>query len=419
MLVLVFGTIAAQGIIILSSPLLTRLYDPADLGSLSVFTAILSVLLTITCLSYELAIPLPEREEDAANVLVLCILANLAMSVVAALILFLLGPLITEAFGVASLGPFIAIVALAQNSGGIAIALNSWAIRMRRFTTIAGVNVVQSGTLSAFQLALGAVASSVVGLMLADIASRTAASLALAADTRRHHAPLFANVSRSGIWAMASRYRRFPILSTPSSLINTLGLQAPTLLIVALYGADVGGQLFLAQRVAALPVTLLARSVGQVYTSEAARVVREDPRRLRGLFLHTTRSLGRAGMGPTVILALLAPVVFPPVFGEEWTQAGWFTTILAPMYLLTLATSPTGATLDVLERQDLHMVRETMRLVLVGGAVIAAYALDLPPTGAILVLSVAGCFTYGLYGLISWWAILSRDRRRAGVGGSA
>lgn len=411
-LVLVFGTVVAQGIIILSSPLLTRLYDPADLGALSVFTAILSILLTITCLSYELAIPLPEDEVAAANVLSLSLLANTVMSILAAIALLLLGPFLVEAFDIPDVGPFIVLVAVAQSSGGIAIALHGWAIRTRRFVTLAGANVVQSGTLSAVQLGLGVLWSSVVGLIVADIAARIAAAITLAADATRSHAPSFASVSRRGVLDVARRYRRFPILSTPSSLINTLGLQAPTLLIVALYGADVGGQLFLAMRVAALPVTLLARSVSQVYTGESARLVRVDPGGLRPLFIRTTRSLARAGVGPTVLLAILAPFVFPIVFGDEWTEAGWYTTILAPMYLLTLATSPTGATLDVLERQDLHLFRETLRLILVGGAVLLAYEVSLPPTGAILVLSIAGCLTYLMYGVISWWAIKSADQGR-------
>jgi O-antigen/teichoic acid export membrane protein len=412
-LILVFGTIFAQGIVVLSSPVLTRLYDPADLGTLSVYTAFLSVLVTITCFSYELAIPLPEDETNAANVLALSLLVNLAASLVAAIVLVALAPVIVTAFDVPALEPVIWFIAVGQFVAGIAIALSNWAIRGKRFTTIAGANVIQAGTLSAVQLGLGFVAGGVVGLMVADIASRIASWVTLASDAIRTHKPAFLRVSRHGMLEVARRYRRFPILSTPSALINSLGLQAPTLLIVGLYGPDVGGQLFLAQRVAALPVTLLARSVGQVYTGEAARIVRDEPGQLRALFRRTTFQLARAGIGPTVILAILAPILFPIVFGDEWAQAGWFTTILAPMYLLTLATSPTGATLDVLERQDLHLARETMRLVLIGGALLLAYEAAMPAIGAILVLSIAGCFTYGLYGLISWWAIESSDRKRA------
>jgi O-antigen/teichoic acid export membrane protein len=103
------------------------------------------------------------------------------------------------------------------------------------------------------------------------------------------------------------------------------------------------------------------------------------------------------------------------VFGEAWRDAGWYTALLTPVYYLTLTTSPTGAKLDVLERQDLHLARELMRLVLVGGAIVLAAALQLPALAAVAVLSAAGCVTYIMYGFISWSAIVSDEHRQRRV----
>jgi O-antigen/teichoic acid export membrane protein len=410
-LVLVLGTVVAQGILVVSSPILTRLYAPSDLGVLSVVTSILSVLLTIACLSYENAIPLPEDDVEGANVVVLCLIVNLIVSLLAAIILWLAGPAIVSILGAAVLGPIIVITALDQFAGGVAVAFNGWAIRTRTFPMLAATNVLQSGTQAASQIGFGVLGAGAVGLIVGDVISRTAAAAALARAAWRADGPIFRAVTRSGIVSGAKRYRRFPLLSSGSALLNTLGLQAPTLLLIALYGTQVGGFLYLAQRVAALPITLLARSVGQVYFSEAARLTREDPPQLRSLFLRTTISLGRTGIGPTVLLMIASPLLFAPVFGEAWRDAGFFAAFLAPMYLLTLVTSPTGATLDVLERQDLHLARELLRLVLVGGAVLTAAAAHLSPLAAVAVLSGAGCATYCMYGLISWYAIVSQAGR--------
>lgn len=410
--VLVFGTIAAQGLLVLMSPILTRLYAPADLGALSVYTAILSVLLTITCLSYELAIPLPEDRVVSANVLGLSLVANAATSAIAFVGLVIAGGGLLTSLGADRLAPYAPLIAVAQFAGGTVIALTAWAIRARRFTAIAGAQVVQSAGLMGGQISLGAIGAGPAGLVIGDVSARAISALSLSRAAWRERSLDVSGISRAGIGEAARRFRRFPILSTPSALLNTLGLQAPSLLVVGLYGAGVGGQLFLAQRIAAIPVTLLARSVGQVYVSEAARLAREDPSLLRGLFLRTTRSLLRSGAIPAIGVAVTAPVLFGPVFGDAWRDAGWYTAFLTPVYYLTLATSPTGATLDVLERQDLHLVRELMRLFAVGGAVVLAAALNLPALGAMALLSVAGCVTYSLYGLISWWAIVSDERRR-------
>ena len=70
---LVTGTTFAQVIIVLASPLLTRLYGPEAFGFLALFTSITSIIGVIACMRYEMAIMLPKTDEEAANLLGLCL----------------------------------------------------------------------------------------------------------------------------------------------------------------------------------------------------------------------------------------------------------------------------------------------------------------------------------------------------------
>ena len=98
-LTLVAGTGMAQLIVILSSPVLTRLYPPSDYGVYSVAMSIVAVLITIACLRYEFAIPLPGSDVTAANVLVLALATALVMSAIAGVVLWLTGPALLAVFG--------------------------------------------------------------------------------------------------------------------------------------------------------------------------------------------------------------------------------------------------------------------------------------------------------------------------------
>jgi lipopolysaccharide exporter len=160
--------------------------------------------------------------------------------------------------------------------------------------------------------------------------------------------------------------------------------------------------------VVALPVTLLAGAVGNVFYAQAAPLAREDSSALRNLFVRTTRSLGLVTILPTILFVVLAPLLFRIVFGADWVQAGIFAAVMAPWYGVVLVTNPTGGTLDVLERQDLHLWRELMRLVIIGAAPIIAYHVGLPPVGVVASVSLAGCATYLIYGWLSWRAIVTR-----------
>src|SRR5664279_6385472 len=83
---LVGAATIGQAIVVISAPVITRLYSPSDVGSYSVASSVLSVLIVITCLRYEWAIPLPESDVAAANVLALCVLVAFGTSLVAAVV---------------------------------------------------------------------------------------------------------------------------------------------------------------------------------------------------------------------------------------------------------------------------------------------------------------------------------------------
>jgi O-antigen/teichoic acid export membrane protein len=409
------GTGAAQLIAILSSPIVTRLYDPAAYGAFAATASLLSILISIACLRYELAIPLPKSDTAAANVLALALLVAATVSLVMVPIMWLAGPTILTIAGASALSPYVLLLPVGVLGGGAVSALTGWMIRTKTYSEIAANRLAQTGTVAVAQIGLGVLGAGAVGLLVGSVAGNFAGLSRLARAAWRTRSESFRAVTRADIAATATRYRRFPIFSAPSAFLTMLGVEAPLLLIVALYGAGVGGQFALAQRIVALPVGLVAAAVGQVYFAEAARRNRELPAELRTLFWKTSRTLAIIAIGPFALAALTAPLLFGPIFGHNWSEAGVYVAILAPMYFLQFVTWPTGGTLDVLERQDLHLVREIARTALVGGAVVGASALHASPIGVVVAVSVSGCLTNALYGFVSWRAIVGRRQARADV----
>jgi lipopolysaccharide exporter len=404
------GTGLAQIITLASSPIVTRLYTPADFGAFAAAASLLAILLTVTCLSYEFSIPLPESDVTAANAVALSLLATLATSFLVGLVLLLAGEPLLEALGAGVLAPYALLLAVGLFAGGVVGAMTAWAVRTKSYSHIAANRLAQSIGQAGTQIGLGILAFGPLGLLLGAVVGSIAGIGRLVMPAWRRHAAAFRQVSWSGIRATAVRYRRFPILSTPSNLLNAVALQTPQLLMVALFGAAAGGQFALAQRVIALPSTLIAGAVSQAFLGEAADVARERPDELEPLFRRTTRSLAVAALVPLVLAIALAPPLFGFVFGERWVEAGLFVAVLAPMYYLQFVTNPTAPTLDILERQDLFLAREVARLLLTGGIVAAAWALSFTALEAVAALSVAGCAAYTLNGLLSWYAIRVRAR---------
>src|SRR5690554_8147650 len=65
--VLIGGTASAQLLSVLAIPFITRLYSPDDFGLLAAFTAFLAFFTVLSAARFDLAIPLPESDQDRSE----------------------------------------------------------------------------------------------------------------------------------------------------------------------------------------------------------------------------------------------------------------------------------------------------------------------------------------------------------------
>jgi O-antigen/teichoic acid export membrane protein len=320
-----------------------------------------------------------------------------------------LGPSLLDLAGASVIGPYVLLLAVAVAAGGVVATFTGWAIRRKAYPAIVRNRLIQSGSTVGTQIAFGLTGAGALGLFFGTIIGSAAGSTGLARTAWRADAAVLRRVRWHDVRAVASRYRRFPIYSAPSAFINAVGLEAPLLLMTALFGTTVGGFFALSQRILGAPVVLISNAIGQVYFGEAARLAREPSDELRRLFVRTTRNLVLLGALPCLAAIVLAPWVFGTVFGAAWSEAGWYIAILAPWSYVQVVAISTSSTLDVLERQDLHLVRELLRVGLLVGAILLAGSLDLDAIQALVLLSASGCIMYLLYILMSWRAITGRQ----------
>ena len=82
-LILMTGTTIAQAIPIVASPIITRIYAPDEFGTFALYMAIVSIVSVMATGKYELAVMLPEKEEDAINLVALSIFLSSFVSLTA------------------------------------------------------------------------------------------------------------------------------------------------------------------------------------------------------------------------------------------------------------------------------------------------------------------------------------------------
>lgn len=364
---MVGGAAGAQVMMVLAAPLLTRLYSPDDFGLLAVYTGLLGLFTVIASLRYELAIPLPEDDQEAANLVILCLLMVLGITSVSALLVWLAGDAITRALGVPMLAPYFWLLPIGVLLVGIYQTFNYWAIRTKQFPAITRTRIRQAFTTTGIQLL--AFKAGGVALLLGHAGGQGMGSITLGrAALARPELRLW---SWQGVRFVARRYRRFPIFSTWSDFFNAAGQQLPPLMFAALFSAGAAGLYALAHRVLSMPMSVIGQAVAGVFFANAADAYREG--RLGPLVSKVHDKLAQIAMPPALVLMVTGPELFTLVFGEQWRQAGEFARWMAPWLYMTFITYPLGTLFPVMEKQRQGMFFHTV-LVLARAAAIAAGA---------------------------------------------
>lgn len=343
--VLMGGAAGAQLLLLLAAPLLTRIYDPEDFGLVAVYASLLALFGVVSSLRYELAIPLPDNEGEAANVAVLCLILVMFSTFLTGVLVVLLGSTTAAALGVPTLYGYLWLLPVGVLITGFYSVFNYWAVRAKLFTSIAGTKLRQALTTIVIQLAAFKLGG--IGLLVGQVAGQGVGTMTLGLPALKSAG--FKTVSMSGIKNAAGRYVRFPIFSTWAGFANAAGLQLPPLMFAALFGPAAAGLYMLANRVLLIPMNLIGGAIGQVFFANAPEAYRVG--KLGSLVAKLHEKLAHIGLPPALLLMLLGPTLFAFVFGVQWLQAGEFAQWMAPWLYLVFVSSPLNTMFVVVEAQ--------------------------------------------------------------------
>jgi O-antigen/teichoic acid export membrane protein len=413
-LVMISGAAFSQAIIVLASPILTRLYTEDAMGLFGVFVSLFTLLLAVNSLRYEYAIPLAENDRNAAEIIVLVVLILLITTVIFGAAFGLIGQTISALMRAPELAAYLPILLFSLLGAGVQQAFTYWAIRKQYFDQIAANKFRQSASLVLTQVGLGVLGLGPVGLLIGHAVGQVVSGVGMAQRVLAQDGAVFRQVQAENLRQMARRYRRFPLITSWSGFINTAGLQFPTLLMAAVYGVDIVGWFTMAQRVTALPMSLLGNTISQVFMSKASATAREDAAHLLRLYLRTAGLLLLVGLLPMAVLFVAGPPLFAWVFGENWATAGQFAQLMTPMLLAQFVVASTSHNIYVIERHDLQSIWDVVRLLSVFAVFFAAQSFALSAYATVGLLSFTMTANYILLFLINWWA-LSQHKRRLGV----
>jgi O-antigen/teichoic acid export membrane protein len=354
------GSVIAQILGVLLLPIISRLYSPGDYGVFQLFLAISSVLAVLSCLSYQLAIMLPKKDEDSANITTLCIILVCVVSAISCGVFILLSGWVGEVLKTPDLSQYIIFLPVVVFLNGLYLVLNYWLSRRVRFGAVATAQVANSVSSKAVQIGAGIGSASPQGLVFGLLAGYGAGLLVMLRGIREDLA-LFKNVSPGNIKRLAVRYKRFPLFTSWSTVANSVSLQVAPLMLASFFSPAVVGFYGMAHMVVNMPMSLIGSATGQVFFQKAS----EEKNRtgsVKTVVQEVHQRLVSIGIFPILILMIIGEELFGLVLGAQWGTAGGYARILAPWLLLVFIASPLSTIFSVLEKQTIGLAFNLMVL---------------------------------------------------------
>ncbi len=403
------GTTIAQGITILVTPLLTRLYMPDDFGAFAVLWAGVGILSAVSSLRFELALPLAESREDAFNLLAISTFLVMVCSFLIWYMVAMAGTFILQIVSTPLLNPYLWLLPLGVLFVGLYNVLTYWHIRHKTFARIAAARPFQSIVQVIVQATTALWHGGPLGLISGQLGGQLTGCCLLARDVIRQYSSHGHVVTLKGIKKVIFRFKRFPLYGSGSAFINTAGQHIPVLLMASFYGSSAAGWFILCHKLMSLPSQLVGQAVSQVYFGEAAGY---ESDRLRRLFRKTVVTLFLAGLPVAILCIWGGEWLFPAILGAEWLEAGKFVRFLAFMYLVQFSVSPVSQTLNMLERQDLQLAWDAGRLAVVVTSLALPAFMGLGPLSAVAFFSAGMTIMYALLVLLCLAAISRRGKEK-------
>lgn len=406
--ILTSGTVLAQALPVLLTPLVTRLYSADEIGMLGLWTSFVTFAMSVVTLGYSQAIVAAKNDSESAELAILSTRLVIPMSVLAGVFFIFL--IQNELLGYGELPVWSALAMVASLAlTGVFFILRYWLVRFGQYREISTVTVSQSVGRMLTQVIAGFLGVGWVGLIAGELVGRAAGMGRAWRSSRASFRASLPPIETGRLRRLAHENKDFAIYATPSSLINNLALVLPVPLITLHYGIHAAGQYSIASNVMVLPLALIGTSIGDIFHSRIAAISRTEPDKAIPLFTKVVLGLLTAGVFPMVMISLYGGQLFGTVLGPNWRMSGEIAGALTPWILLQFAARPASRLVQVYRGQRIKLAYDILVLSSVSGAISfgAMHGWSIVKTCTLLGWTQA--FAYGIY-ILLLRRILRRNR---------
>ncbi len=395
---IVGGTIFAQIINILVSPILTRIYQPEMYGVFSTFNSLVAILSISVSLDYQNAIPLEKEDEDAMHLFILAFAILIIICTFLGILFLFIGDSLLSKLNYSNMIPYQFFLIIGIFLTGLYNILMQTAFRVDAFQIIARTKYVQCFFSNGVKIVVGMVSKSSLGLVIGIIIGQSAGISSLNRILKSSSKNYRFSIKK--IRKMMIKHKKFPLFSAPNNYINSMSIQMPVLMLSGMFGSDIVGFFSLANQIVAIPALFIGTAIGQVFYAQISKIGNGHSDKLKKECLKMLIRMAVLGGAIFLLISMFVPFLITVVYGDKWRIAGDLARILCINAFASFLVIPLGRVLEIINQQQISLMFNIVRVIVLLGVFYVARTCNYNIYQALFGFSIVSALFYILLILV-------------------
>ena len=315
--ILIIGTALAQGISLLFSPLLARLYTPSEYGLLGIMLAASNVLAEFIHLKYDRTIVLEEDKSVATNILFFCLSSTVIFSILLLIISLASSFIFSKSIGDYNI--LFNVLPPLMLAMGTVIVSNFWFQRIKNHYAIVYNKLIQMASITAIAIYFGYSKLEnglIIGYLLGWMVVFGFSLFQLYRTGVR-----FKAFDKQKLKLALVKFKNFPLYNMLPSLLYVFAIGLPFFMVAIIYGDDQGGFFNMCKQLLLIPCGFVAMAFSQVYYRRFAEAV-EQKQSLNPLLRLLLLPVIAFATFVFIVIYFFGEDLFSFVLGNDWKSAG-------------------------------------------------------------------------------------------------
>lgn len=363
-LVLLSGHVFNQLVLIISYPIISRLYQPEQFGIFAQVNAIYAVLLLISTLRYESAIIISKDDNEANNLVALSLILVFIFVLITFFCLVVFDDRIADLLKSPRLKYYIYWIPLFILLASPQQIFYNWSIRKKEFKRANISNILKSSLNSIGRIIFGIYSANLLSLFFARAISFLFSMIQII-PVRIHklfNKEIYKGISRQAIIDSAKNHKNFPLFMSGGMLLNRISTSLVPLILSSLFGVKFLGFYAMANTALNIPLSVLRNSLQTVFMQEASER-RRSQKTIFGESIKISGLIFILGLLPVIILIMFGPEIFRLILGSKWEKSGEIAQILISWFFMTIVAAPHTALVPVMNLQKYFLIFQSTLLV--------------------------------------------------------